>query len=110
REAVGRAGLASRRPAAISRGRGGRLAQLVERLLYTQDVGGSSPSSPTSLRSLRGLWLGEPAPVLKAKRAKAAAPKPERRRRLGSVRTGLANPDRAGSRARHLRKRLAARV
>ena len=24
----------------------GRLAQLVERLLYTQDVGGSSPSSP----------------------------------------------------------------
>src|SRR3954451_4731226 len=28
----------------------GRLAQLVERLLYTQDVGGSSPSSPTSLR------------------------------------------------------------
>src|SRR5882757_7286482 len=29
---------------------GGRLAQLVERLLYTQDVGGSSPSSPTNLR------------------------------------------------------------
>src|SRR6187549_331685 len=28
----------------------GRLAQLVERLLYTQDVGGSSPSSPTNLR------------------------------------------------------------
>ena len=28
----------------------GRLAQLVERLLYTEDVGGSSPSSPTSLR------------------------------------------------------------
>jgi hypothetical protein len=27
----------------------GRLAQLVERLLYTQDVGGSSPSLPTSL-------------------------------------------------------------
>jgi hypothetical protein len=25
----------------------GRLAQLVERLLYTQDVGGSSPSPPT---------------------------------------------------------------
>jgi hypothetical protein len=24
----------------------GRLAQLVERLLYTQDVGGSSPSPP----------------------------------------------------------------
>jgi hypothetical protein len=29
----------------------GRLAQLVERLLYTQDVGGSSPSPPTSLRA-----------------------------------------------------------
>src|SRR5262245_57830020 len=28
----------------------GRLAQLVERLLYTQDVGGSSPSPPTTLR------------------------------------------------------------
>ena len=25
----------------------GRLAQLVERLLYTQNVGGSSPSPPT---------------------------------------------------------------
>src|SRR5215470_5413464 len=29
----------------------GRLAQLVERLLYTQDVGGSSPSPPTSARN-----------------------------------------------------------
>ena len=27
----------------------GRLAQLVERLVYTEDVGGSSPSSPTIL-------------------------------------------------------------
>ncbi len=26
----------------------GRLAQLEERLVYTEDVGGSSPSSPTS--------------------------------------------------------------
>ena len=26
---------------------GGRLAQLVERLVYTENVGGSSPSSPT---------------------------------------------------------------
>ena len=32
-------------------GRGGRLAQLVERLLYTQDVGGSSPSPPTSAQT-----------------------------------------------------------
>ena len=28
---------------------GGRLAQLVERFLYTEDVGGSSPSAPTSV-------------------------------------------------------------
>ena len=27
----------------------GRLAQLVERFVYTEDVGGSSPSSPTIL-------------------------------------------------------------
>ena len=45
-----------------SRGEG-RLAQLVERLLYTQDVGGSSPSPPTSLRSLRELRLGTLPPV-----------------------------------------------
>jgi hypothetical protein len=46
------------RPGAPLRDRGrrryisprGRLAQLVERLLYTQDVGGSNPSPPTSLR------------------------------------------------------------
>ena len=31
----------------------GRLAQLVERLLYMQDVGGSSPSSPTMPPTLR---------------------------------------------------------
>ena len=38
----------------------GRLAQLVERLLYTQDVGGSSPSSPTSLRvSDPDTWVTE---------------------------------------------------
>src|SRR5215475_350199 len=45
---------ARRNPHAIARRRheallacAGRLAQLVERLLYTQDVGGSSPSPPT---------------------------------------------------------------
>src|SRR6476646_4165416 len=52
--------LASPPGAAIKVARG-RLAQLVERLLYTQDVGGSSPSPPTSLRSLRELRLGQPA-------------------------------------------------
>ena len=49
-------------------GQKGRLAQLVERLLYTQDVGGSSPSSPTSLRFFGKLRLGRPSV------AKAAAP------------------------------------
>ena len=39
--------LALRGGEAIREGRG-RLAQLVERLLYTQDVGGSSPSPPTN--------------------------------------------------------------
>ena len=39
----------------------GRLAQLVERLLYTQNVGGSSPSPPTMLRpnGLRVAQRGE---------------------------------------------------
>ena len=46
-------------PAAIN-AREGRLAQLVERLLYTQDVGGSSPSPPTSLRAC-GASAGKPA-------------------------------------------------
>jgi hypothetical protein len=32
----------------------GRLAQLVEHLVYTERVGGSSPSAPTSLRRRRG--------------------------------------------------------
>ena len=31
----------------LKRDRQGRLAQLVERLVYTEDVGGSSPSLPT---------------------------------------------------------------
>jgi hypothetical protein len=50
----------SRRPVTDETCSGGRLAQLVERLLYTQDVGGSSPSPPTSLRSfLRGASSAE---------------------------------------------------
>jgi hypothetical protein len=55
----------------------GRLAQLVERLLYTQDVGGSIPSPPTSYRSCNqtglaiygangtnweGIWTYTPGP------------------------------------------------
>src|SRR5215813_3100251 len=34
----------------------GRLAQLVERLLYTQDVGGSSPSLPTTSSCHSSAW------------------------------------------------------
>src|SRR5215510_13313150 len=37
------------------------------------DFAGSSPASPTSLRSLRELRLGKPSP-LQSKRAKAVAP------------------------------------
>jgi hypothetical protein len=39
--------------------RDGRLAQLVERLLYTQKVGGSRPSPPTTLRPI-GLRVAQP--------------------------------------------------
>lgn len=39
--------LADRRRTAYCSARLGRLAQLVERFVYTEDVGGSSPSSPT---------------------------------------------------------------
>jgi putative endonuclease len=69
--------LAPRHRAAICTCEQGRLAQLVERLLYTQDVGGSSPSSPTSLRFAS---YGSASQTLrwKAKRAEAAAPKPRR--------------------------------
>src|SRR5271169_4063575 len=51
--------LARGHPAGINH-TAGRLAQLVERLLYTQDVGGSSPSPPTSLRAC-GACAGKPA-------------------------------------------------
>ncbi len=45
------------------RPRQGRLAQLVERFVYTEDVGGSSPSSPTSLRPL-GYGSAGPCEIL----------------------------------------------
>ena len=44
---MSRVTLARRHPAEINLA-AGRLAQLVERLLYTQDVGGSNPSPPTN--------------------------------------------------------------
>src|ERR1041384_7167715 len=61
-----RLGPATRRPAGALAACGrrgdnwpntGRLAQLVERLLYTQDVGGSIPSPPTILlRAFGHIW------------------------------------------------------
>src|SRR5262245_57936951 len=52
RPSLGGAGLAIGPATAINDPRG-RLAQLVEHLVYTERVGGSSPSPPTSLRSAR---------------------------------------------------------
>jgi hypothetical protein len=51
-------GLQSSDEASISPSEG-RLAQLVERFVYTEDVGGSSPSSPTTLCPF-GLRLARP--------------------------------------------------
>src|ERR1043165_9242899 len=48
--------------AAISR-RTGRLAQLEEHIVYTDGVGGSNPSPPTSLRSRDELRLGKPGQI-----------------------------------------------
>ena len=60
RDRLAHAMLAPPRAAAIKVTHKGRLAQWVERLLYTQDVGGSSPSPPTSLRAC-GASAGKPA-------------------------------------------------
>ena len=54
--------LASPPGAAIKVARG-RLAQLVERLLYTQDVGGSSPSPPTKPTPVASWLLLQPEPA-----------------------------------------------
>jgi hypothetical protein len=73
----------------------GRLAQLVERLLYTQDVGGSSPSPPTNLLraprfapallakqdGLRSLGEGGRVSVLRLSAAKRFFCRPALRRR-----------------------------
>ena len=61
----------------------GRLAQSVERLVYTENVGGSSPSPPTAARAPRGRFLPRlglaaslllPAAVLPGGAALAAEP------------------------------------
>ena len=56
-----------------------------EHCLHTAGVAGSNPAAPTSLRPLRGLRLGKPSATLVAKRAKAAAPKPWRRRAVSRL-------------------------
>src|SRR6266511_3760143 len=71
---LGPAILASPRVAAI-KVMGGRLAQWVERLLYTQDVGGSSPSPPT--RPLRRRRFGRQASPDCVRRAPGAFAKRE---------------------------------
>ena len=53
--------------------RGGAIAQLGERVVRNDEVGGSIPPGSTSLRSLRELRLGKPSKPIVAKRAKAAA-------------------------------------
>ena len=56
----------------------GRLAQLVERLLYTQDVGGSSPSPPMSVAQVLGSASADPStrktPKVARPRAKILTP------------------------------------
>ena len=44
-------------------GRDGAIAQLGERVVRNDEVGGSIPPGSTSLRSLRELRLGKPAQV-----------------------------------------------
>ena len=53
--------LADHRRTAYWSARLGRLAQLVERFVYTEDVGGSSPSSPTKLPRINAVVFGREA-------------------------------------------------
>jgi hypothetical protein len=54
-------------------GRDGAIAQLGERVVRNDEVGGSIPPGSTSLRLLRKLRLGKPHPSIVAKQATAAA-------------------------------------
>src|ERR1700760_2678040 len=64
----------------------GAIAQLGERVVRNDEVGGSIPPGSTSLRSLRELRLGKPGKSLLAKSAKAASSKPVGRRRAKRLR------------------------
>jgi hypothetical protein len=80
----------------------GPVAQWLEPAAHNGLVAGSSPAGPTSLRSLRELRLGKPVPQRAAKRAKAAAPEPNGRRRAATAGFGSASPchKRAAKRAK----------
>src|SRR6516164_7764438 len=47
-------------------GRDGAIAQLGERIVRNDEVGGSIPPGSTSLRSLRELRLGKPMPLYRS--------------------------------------------
>ena len=51
----------------IQDGRDGAIAQLGERVVRNDEVGGSIPPGSTSLRSLRELRLGKPGKSIVAK-------------------------------------------
>src|SRR6185295_11473189 len=92
--------LASPPGAAIKVARG-RLAQLVERLLYTQDVGGSSPSPPTSLHA-RGAQDASPAATrsagwVQAERRRPSQIRPQTTEDDTVLAPSVVNPRRAAS-------------
>ena len=72
----------------IQDGRDGAIAQLGERVVRNDEVGGSIPPGSTSLRRLRLLRLGKPARIYRsegcrgvARRAKPGLGKPCQRQR-----------------------------
>src|ERR1044072_3746943 len=62
------------RPHPPERPANGAIAQLGERVVRNDEVGGSIPPGSTSLRSLRELRLGKPGKYICTQREKAAAP------------------------------------
>src|SRR6185503_539188 len=72
-------------------GRDGAIAQLGERVVRNDEVGGSIPPGSTSLRLLRKLRLGKPAENYRSEAAKAAAAEPEGRSRAPSDHSPLAS-------------------
>ncbi len=77
----------------------GRLAQLVEHLVYTERVGGSSPSAPTSLRPSRLRLASQPA-SLRDRLRRRQLRRSERGGLRGSGSASPRPPPRAGRRPR----------